>query len=294
MDILQLQDKQEGWRIHRFNSIEERNMAFAQHDITIGEGVSFAQYVMLGDHTVIGYNVHLSEESVVSHHCHIGDNTLLDHGAFVSARAHVGSECVLHPDSYVGPDVKVGNGTTIGKSAEIGEKAVLGSTVSIGPGSYVMDESQLLDGCTVGRGAYIGNKSKGGFFVMIGDDAILVREVFVQEGAQVAAGSRIPAYSKVTRSSVQIEQSRLEKAIAQMGQNIKYDQIATFTSLEGVRCVRAQVGGIWMPSERVSQQDSTAYYKGEMSLKDMADKYIAPAYVKQNLETENRAAGMRR
>lgn len=294
MDIIQLQDKQEGWRIHRFNSLEERNAAFAEHNITIGSGVNFAPYVMLGDHTVLGDNVYLSEESVVSHHCQIGDNTLVDKGAFISMRAKVGNECNLAPDSYVGPDANIGNMVSIGESAEIGEKVQLGNSVTVGKGSYVMDESQLQDGCTVGRGCFIGNKSVGGFFVMIGDDSQLVREVFVQEGTRIAAGSRIPAFAKVTRSSVQIEENRLEKAMAQMGKNIKYDQIATFTSLEGVRCVRAQVGGIWMPSVRVDSLDSRAFGRGEMSLKDMADKYIAPTYIQQSFEAESRGQGMRR
>ena len=39
MDIIQLQDKQDGWRIHRFNSPEELRKALAEHDITIGHGV---------------------------------------------------------------------------------------------------------------------------------------------------------------------------------------------------------------------------------------------------------------
>ena len=108
MDIIQLQDKQEGWRIHRFNIVEERNAAFAEHDITIGSGVNFAPYVMLGDHTVLGDNVYLSEESVVSHHCQIGDNTLVDKGAFVSMRAKVGASSITRPVSFTTPDFTSG------------------------------------------------------------------------------------------------------------------------------------------------------------------------------------------
>lgn len=294
MDIIQLQDKQDGWRIHRFNSPEELRKALAEHGITVGRGVEIGPYTMLGDRVTLGDNVRLAEETVVSRDTTIGDNTTLAHGAFVSFRSKIGADCTLAEDSFVGPDVSVGMNTTLGKHSEVGEKCKLGNAVTVGSGSYVMDHSVLEDGCVVGNGTYIGNRSKAGFFTYIGNDVQLVREVIVQDGTQIADGKRVPAYSTVTRGSVQLEQERMQRAINQMKGNIKYDSIGTFTSLEGTRCVRAQIDGLWLPTVRVSNEDSMNFGKGTMTLKDMADKYIAPAYILNNIEGENRTAGIRR
>ena len=217
MDIIQLQDKQVEWRIHRFMDTASQGAVLATHDIHLGKGVTIADYVMLGDHCVIGDNVHLSEESVVSHHCRIGEGTLLDTGAFVSMRSQLGSNCSLAADSFVGPDSTVGNGCSIGRSSELGDKVHLGNNISTGQGSYIMDKT------------------------------------------------------------------------------IRFNQLATFTSLEGIRCIRAQIGGVWLPSKRVEMADSYAFSEGKMSLRDMADKYIVPDYIRNSIaQNEIRAAGMRR
>ena len=294
MDIIQLQDKQDGWRIYRFNDELTRNTVLSRHHIKVGEGVSFSPYVMIGDHSVIGDGVHLSEESVVSHHCVIGAGTLLDKGAFISKNVRIGDECVLSPDSFVGTNSTIGNHTVIGRDSEMGDMVSIGNNVTIGSNSYVMDSTEVMDGCNIGDGVFIGKNSRAGFFVMIGNDSQLVRDVIIQEGVHVVDGSRIPAFAKVTLNSVQIDNNRLENAIKQMGANIRYDQIATFTSIEGIRCVRAQVGGVWMPSQRVDTNDSLAFGRGNLSLKDMADKYIAPAYFKQSLTADIPVQGMRR
>ena len=294
MDIIQLQDKQDGWRIYRFNDETSRNAALAAHHIKIGEGVSFAPYVMIGDYAELGNNVYMSEESVVSNHCIIGDNTLIDKGAFVSKHARIGNDCILSPDSFIAPEATVGDKTVIGYQSELGDKVKVGNNVKIGKHSYIMDNTEVMDGCEIGDGVFIGKSSRAGFFVMIGNDTQLVRDVFVQEGVNVVAGSRIKPFTKVTRNSVQVDNKRLENAIRQMAGSLKYNQIGTWTSLEGIRCVRAQVGGVWLPSQRVDRTDSQAFSKGEMTLKDMADKYIAPAYIKQSLTAEVPVQGLRR
>jgi UDP-3-O-[3-hydroxymyristoyl] glucosamine N-acyltransferase len=295
MDIIQLQDKQDGWCIHHFADTASRDAVLATHDIRVGQGVTIADYVMLGDHCVIGDRVHLSEESVVSHHCHIGEGTLLDTGAFVSKHSQIGSNCVLAVDSFVGPNSTVGDGCSIGHSSELGDKVRLGNNISIGQGSYIMDETDLKEGTTIGQGVFIGKRTQGGFFVMIGDDAKLVSDVHIQDEVSIMAGSMVQSYSRVTRNGTQVEKDRIEKAIAQMGKTIRFDQLATFTSLECVRCIRAQFGGVWLPSKRVDMADSYAFSEGKMSLRDMADKYIVPDYVRDTIAQEEvRAAGIRR
>ena len=294
MDIIQLQDTEGGWRIHRFNDDTNRNAVLSAHHIQVGENVTFAHYAMIGDHSELGDNVHLSEESVVSHHCIIGDNTLLDKGAFVGEHTQVGQDCVLSANAFIGSESSLGNNSTLGKGCEVGDKSHIGHNVTIGDNSYVMELSEIKDGCNIGNGVYIGKNSRAGYFVMIDNDAQLIRDVIVQDGTKVVAGSRISPFAHVTRGSVQTDTERLEKAMKQMGNTIKYDQIATFTSMEGIRCIRAQVGGIWMPSQRVDPEDSIALNRGNLSLKNIADKYIAPAYFKQTLETEAPVQGMRR
>ena len=54
MEIIQLQDKQEGWRIHRFRTPKERDAELQRHHITFGKNIEIAPYVMLGDHAVLG------------------------------------------------------------------------------------------------------------------------------------------------------------------------------------------------------------------------------------------------
>ena len=129
---------------------------------------------------------------------------------------------------------------------------------------------------------------------MIGDDTQLVRDVIIQEGVKISSGSRISPFTKVTCNSMQIDNSRLKTAMRQMGGNIRYDQIGTWTSLEGVRCVRAQVGGVWLPSQRVSPDDSLAFGKGTLTLRELADKYIAPVLFKQSLAAEGPSQGIKR
>ena len=295
MDILQLQDKQDGWRIHRFKDEAERNAVLAAHDIRIGQGVTFADYVMVGDHSVIGDRVHLSVESVVSPNCHIGDDTLVEASAFVGMRTHIGNNCMLAADSFVGADSIVGNSCSIASSAELGDKVRIGNNVAIGQAACIMDDTEIKEGSIIGEGVYIGKRTRGGYFVMIGDDAKLISDVYIQDGVNIMAGSMIPSFSQVTRNGTQVEQERITKAMAQMGKAIRFDQLATFTSIEGVRCIRAQVSGVWLPSKRVDAADSFAFAQGKISLRDMADKYIVPDYLRDTLkQEETRVAGMRR
>lgn len=294
MEIIQLQDKQEGWRIHRFSTLQQRDTELTRHGISLGKNVVIEPYVMIGDHTVLGDNVRLAEESVVSHHCEIGNNTTLEQGAFVSMRSHIGSDCTLSPDSFVGVASTLGSGVILGKRSEVGDAAKIGNAVHIGKCSYIMEETAIDDGTKIGSGVFIGKRSKAGFFVMIGDDAQLVRDVVIQDGAHIAQGKRIPAFSNVSRKDVQLETDRMQVAINKMKDSLKYDQLATFVSLEGIRCIRAQIDGIWLPSARVDNNDSTMFRQGEISLKQMADKYIAPGYIMQSIDAENRSAGIRR
>lgn len=294
MEIIQLQDKQEGWRIHRFRTPKERDAELQRHHITFGKNIEIAPYVMLGDHAVLGNNVRLAEESVVSHHCEIGDNTTLERGAFVSMRAKVGSESSLAKDSFVGVDATLGVNVILGERSEIGDRTKIGNAVTIGRCSYIMDDSSIEDGTKIGDGAYLGNRTRTGFFVMIGNDAQLVKDVIIQDGAHIAQGKRIPAFSNVSRKDIQLESERMQMAMLRMKETIKYDQLATFVSLEGIRCIRAQIDGVWLPSARVDNKDSMKFGQGEITLKQMADKYIAPQYFQQTIDMDNRTAGLRR
>ena len=294
MEIIQLQDRQGGWRIHRFGSVHERDTELARRDITLGKNVEIGPYVMLGDNATIGDNVHLAEESVVSAHCSIGSNTTLDSGAFIGTRSKVGSDCTLAAGCFVGDESNVGSGVIIGPRSEAAETTSIGNAVQIGKCSYIMEASVIEDGTRIGSGVFIGKRTKTGFFVMVDDDAQLVRDVVVQDGAHITQGKRIPAFANVSRKDVQLQTERMRAALERMKDTLKYDQLGTFVSLEGIRCIRAQIDGIWMPSARVSEEDSAMFRQGGMSLRQMADKYIAPAYLQQSIDAENRTAGIRR
>ena len=278
MDIIQLQDNQDGWKIHCFATPLERDEVLSQHGITLGRDIELAPYVMIGDHAAIGDGVTLGDESVVSHHCRIGDGVSLAQGAFVAARAVIGAECRLEADSFVGADSELGAQCRLLRGAEVDANVVLGSSVSVGEHSYVMEHSVLDDGTAVARGCYVGNRSRTGFFVTVGEDTHLVRDVIVQDGATVAAGSRIPAYSTLTRAAGIREEDALRQAVARMGSSLQYERMATFQTFDGHRCVRAQIAGVWTPSQRVQPADAADFSAGRVSVRELCDRYIAAAY----------------
>lgn len=294
MEIIQLQNKDLDWRIHRFSTVQERDAELQRRGITLGSNVQLSPYVMIGDKATIGNNVILEEESVVSARAVIGDNVRMGQGVFVGEDTQVGRDCMLADGSFIGHRCTVERDVSLGQRSEIGSGSKVGNAVTVGRCSYIMDACTLEDGARVGSGVYIGAQSRLGYFTMISDDAQLVRDVVVQEGANVTQGKRIPPYANVNRQDVQLETERMQRAIQRMTEALKYDQLATFTSLEGKRCIRANIDGVWLPSARVSDEDSKLFYGGQMSLRQMADKYIAPAYLVKNIEAEAISGGMRR
>ena len=294
MEIIQLQNPGEDWRIHRFNNEQDRDAELARRGIEMGSNVRISPYVMIGDKAVIGNNVELDEECVVSARAVLGDNTRLGQRAFVGEDSQMGRNCSMAEDSFIGDFCTVESNVNIGQRSEIGSGSRVGNAVSVDRCSYIMDGCTIEDGTTIGSGVYIGTLSKTGYFVKISDDAQLLREVMVQDGANIAQGKRIPPYANVSRRDVQLETERMQRAIERMKETLRYEQLATYVSLEGKRCVRACIDGIWMPSARVNESDSKLFREGQMTLKQMADKYIAPSYLIKNIESETISGGMRR
>ena len=170
----------------------------------------------------------------------------------------------------------------------------MGGGVTVGAQSLVMQDSVLLDGACVGAGCYVGRGSHIGYFARIGQDSCLVSGVSVQDGVSLPDGTSLQAFSAVTREGVLTDNDRLQAAVARMQGQLHYTQLASFTSIEGTRCIRAQIDGVWTPSHRISAADALAFTGGQLGLKDLADRYIAPGYIMARMESEARTAAMKR
>lgn len=178
--------------------------------------------------------------------------------------------------------------------AEVGLGCRLGGGVSVGARSVLMQNSVLFDGAVIGAGCYIGRSSHIGYFARIGQDSCLVSDVSVQDGVSLPDGTLLHAFASVTREGVLTDNDRLLAAVARMQGQLQYTQLASFTSIEGARCIRAQIDGVWTPSHRVSAADAQAFTTGQLGMKDLADRYIAPGYIMARIESEARTAAMKR
>ncbi len=177
----------------------------------IGAGSYIGPKVTIGRNVTIYPNVTILDEST------IGDHTVIWPGAVVRERCHIGSNCILHPNSTIGadgfgfrPDPERG----LVKIPQIGN-VIIGNHVEIGANSSVdrgkFSSTILGDGCKIDNLVQIGHNSKLGRFcimagnsglagsvtlgdgVMIGGSASIKDHITIGDRAMVGAGSGVAA-----------------------------------------------------------------------------------------------------
>lgn len=177
----------------------------------IGAGCYVGPGVKLGKHVTLYPNVTVLDEST------IGDNSTLWPGAVVRERCHIGTDCILHPNSTIGADgfgFRPHPQKGLVKIPQIGN-VILGNNVEIGANSSVdrgkFSSTVLGDGCKIDNLVQIGHNSRLGMFcimagnsglagsvtlgngVIIGGSASIKDHLTLGDGAIIGAGSGVAA-----------------------------------------------------------------------------------------------------
>jgi UDP-3-O-[3-hydroxymyristoyl] glucosamine N-acyltransferase len=183
----------------------------------IGEGTRIGAHTYIGKEVVIGKNTTIYANVSILDESTIGNETIIWNGAVVRERCHVGSHCILHPNSTIGAD---GFGFRpcpergLVKVPQIGN-VILGDWVEIGANSCVdrakFSSTILGDGCKIDNLVQIGHNSILGRFcimagnsglagsvtlgdgVIIGGSASIKDHVTIGSGAVIGAGSGVAA-----------------------------------------------------------------------------------------------------
>ncbi|GEP51756.1 UDP-3-O-acylglucosamine N-acyltransferase [Flavobacterium noncentrifugens] len=183
----------------------------------IGKGVRIGAGCYIGPDVVLEENVTIYPNVTILDESTIGKNTTIWSGAVVRERCHIGSHCILHPNSTIGAD---GFGFRpcpergLVKIPQIGN-VIIGNGVEIGANSCVdrgkFSSTVLGDGCKIDNLVQIGHNSKLGKFcimagnsglagsvtlgngVIIGGSASIKDHVTIGDGAIVGAGSGVAA-----------------------------------------------------------------------------------------------------
>jgi UDP-3-O-[3-hydroxymyristoyl] glucosamine N-acyltransferase len=183
----------------------------------IGDGTRIGAHTYIGKDVIIGKNVTIYANVAILDESTIGDETTIWNGAVIRERCHVGSHCILHPNSTIGADgfgfrpcperglVKVpqiGN-VILGNWVEIGanscvDRAKFSSTI-LGDGCKIDNLVQIGHNCILGRFCIMaGNSGLAGSVtlgdgVIIGGSASIKDHVTIGSGAIVGAGSGVAA-----------------------------------------------------------------------------------------------------
>jgi len=183
----------------------------------IGEGTQIGAHTYIGKDVIIGKNVTIYANVSILDESTIGEETTIWNGAVIRERCHVGSHCILHPNSTIGADgfgfrpcperglVKVpqiGN-VILGNWVEIGanscvDRAKFSSTI-LGDGCKIDNLVQIGHNCILGRFCIMaGNSGLAGSVtlgdgVIIGGSASIKDHVTIGSGAIVGAGSGVAA-----------------------------------------------------------------------------------------------------
>lgn len=186
----------------------DKNTAYIDDTVEIGEGSIIEPCVCLKGNTVIGKNVTVGFCSEITN-SKIGDNVHITHsvitGSTVGEGTKVGPFAYIRPDCEIGKDVKIGDFVEI-KNSNIGEGTKISHLTYVG-------DADVGKNINFGCGTVVVNfDGKKKHRTKIGDDAFigcntnLVAPVEIGKGAFTAAGSTIT--DDVPEDSLAIARSR--------------------------------------------------------------------------------------
>ncbi len=110
------------------------------------------------------------------------DEILRKGGRFVS---------IIHPDAYIGHNVKMGIGCIICPNVYVTNDTVIGSHVIVNIGASISHDNFIGDGCTISPGCRLAGWVKIGNSVFIGVGALLIPDITLGDGVFVAAGATV-------------------------------------------------------------------------------------------------------
>lgn len=171
----------------------DKNTAYVDDTVEIGEGSVIEPCVYLKGNTVIGKNVTVGFCSEITD-SKINDNVHITHsvitGSSVGEGAKVGPFAYIRPNCAVGKDVKIGDFVEV-KNSNIGEGTKISHLTYVGDADV---GKNINFGCGTVVVNYDGKKkhrTKIGDDAFIGCNTNLVAPVEIGKGAFTAAGSTI-------------------------------------------------------------------------------------------------------
>ncbi len=163
----------------------------------IGANCYLGPNVVLGDHVTLYPNVTILDEST------IGNHTTIWSGSVIRERCHVGTHCILHPNSTIGAD---GFGfrpcaeSGLVKIPQIGN-VIIGNGVEIGANSCVdrgkFSSTVLGDGCKIDNLVQIGHNSKLGRFCIMAGNSGLAGSVTLGNGVIIGGSASIKDHTTI-------------------------------------------------------------------------------------------------
>ncbi len=170
--------------------------------VIIGDHTSVKSGAIIGDFSVLGYNVTIGTTATVGNNTAIGDNTWVKKNATVGVGVTVGTDATIGINTSIGNNSNIGNGTKVKKNATVGEDVTVGTDVtigintSIGNNSNIGNGSHVKQGASVGGNVQIGNNVIIGINVTIGDNLVVGDGTWVKSGATL--GNDVTLGSEVT------------------------------------------------------------------------------------------------
>ena len=169
------------------------DQTFLGQGVELGEDVSIAPFVFLGDHTRVGDRATIMAGSVVGHEVVIGADALIYPNVTILDRCQVGARVIIHSGTVIGAD---GFGfvplpTGFHKSPQLGV-VVIEDDVEIGANCTV--DRGALGETRIGKGVKIDNLVQVAHNVTIGDHSIIVAQAGIagstKVGKRVALGGQ--------------------------------------------------------------------------------------------------------
>ncbi len=182
--------------------------------VELGEGVSVAAHVTVGDRTVIGDGVILRSGVSLGADCVIGSQTVIHPNVTIYDAVTIGKRCLLHAGCVIGADgfgyIQVGQtlrkvpqlGTVeISDDVEIGansciDRAKTGVTF-VGQGTKIDNLVHIAHNCKIGAACLLAGQVGLAGGVEIGDGVILAGQVGIKDHVTIGDGAKIAAQAGV-------------------------------------------------------------------------------------------------
>ena len=98
---------------------------------------------------------------------------------------------VVHPNAYVGANVKIGVGCIVAPNASVTNDSVIGDHVIVNVNASVCHDNVIGDFTTICPGCCLAGRVKIGSDVFIGAGAVIIPDISLGAGVFVAAGAAV-------------------------------------------------------------------------------------------------------